>query len=199
MHVKKRTFAVHRKLGAELWRTVKPALAERLTDADDPTLWQLAITAILGRARADTLHYTGKDAIFIEIGCCASWIRPHWKTASGMTAPIGYNPTVFHDGGSAWSFRSLPAFDWSLKWQQDVVSGAMLQARGQPTRRPLTYRICVPARTGRHRQATVHTIWAPSSPDNSTRKWFSVYGFKRTNAKWRCFAQSEGEPGSRVE
>ena len=50
---------------------VEPVLSERLTDTDDPALWQLAITATLGRARADTTRYTGKDAILIEIGCCA--------------------------------------------------------------------------------------------------------------------------------
>jgi hypothetical protein len=194
MHVKRRTFAVHRKSGAELWRMVEPALTERLTDADDPALWQLAITAILGRAKCDTLGYNGKDAVLFEIGCCKHWIRPHWKTASGMSAPVGYNPTVFR-----WSFRSLPAFDWSLKWQLDVVLGAMLPTRGQSTRRPLTYRICVPARTTRHRRATIHTIWGPGCPNKSTQKWFIVYGFERTKTKWRCFAQSEGVPGSRIE
>ena len=45
---------------------VEPTLTERLADTDDPALWQLAITAILGRARADALNYTGKDAILFR-------------------------------------------------------------------------------------------------------------------------------------
>ena len=120
---------------------------------------------ILRRTKADASDYRGDEALLVEIGRCSHWIRPKWKTDSGMTWPFGYDPTVFHTGGKqAWSFRSLPHFDWSLRWRIEPVSGVCGPAvRGQPTRRPLCHRICIPARTLRHPQATVHTIWTPGA------------------------------------
>ena len=96
-------------MGAESWRLVRDDLTAKLTEDDDPALWEFALTTILGRTRADASLYTGKEAIIVEIGCCSHWIRPTWKTESGMTCPIGYDPTVFNTGGGAWSFGSLPA------------------------------------------------------------------------------------------
>ena len=184
----KKTAIAHRKMGAESWRLVRDDLAANLTEDDDPMLWEFALTTILGRTSGDASLYTGKEAIIVEVGCCSHWIRPKWKTRSGMTCTSGYDPTIFHNGGWAYGFRSLPAFDWSLKWRLDPASGSLEPIRGHPTRRPLCHRICIPARTSRHPQATVHTIWTPGSPDNPKRKWVILYGFERTESGWRCFA-----------
>ncbi len=190
--------SIRRKMGAESWRLVCDDLAAKLTEDDDPALWEFALTTILGRTRADASLYSGKEAILVEIGCCSHWIRPKWKTRSGMTWPFGYDPSVFHWGYGAWFFKSNPDFDWSFKWLLDPASGALEPMRGQPTRRPLCHRICIPARTSRHPQATVHTIWTPGSPDDATRKWVILYGFERTERGWRCFTEWEGERGERV-
>ncbi len=187
------------KMGAECWRLIRNDLAAELTEDDDPALWEFALTAILGRTRADASRYTGKEAIIVQIGCCSHWIRPKWKTRSGMTWPFGYNPSVFHWGDmGAWFFKSNPDFDWSRKWLLDPATGSLERMRGQPTRRPLCHRICLPARTSRHPQATVHTIWTPGAPDNSTRKWFLIYGFERTDAGWKCFTEWEGDREGKV-
>ena len=194
----KKTAIVHRKLGAESWRLVCDDLTAKLTEDDDSALWEFALTTILGRTRADALLYTGKEAILVQIGRCSHWIRPHGKTQSGMKCTSGYDPTIFRNGGWAYGFRSLPAFDWSFKWRLDIASGALEPAQGQPTRRPLCHRICLPARTARHPQATVHTIWTPGSPDDSTRKWVILYGFERADRGWRCFTEWGGERGARI-
>jgi hypothetical protein len=191
--------AVHRKAGAESWRLIRDDLTAKLTEDDDPALWEFALTTIIGRTRADASLHTGKEAVLVEIGCCSHWIRPTWKTESGMTWPFGYNPVVPKSDDWVGNFRSLPAFDWSLKWRLDIESGALEPAQGQPTRRPLCHRICIPARTSRHPQATVHTIWTPGSPTNPTRKWTMLYGFGQTSRGWRCFATWEGEAAANVK
>ena len=195
----KKSFTVQQKLGAESWRLIHDDLTARLTEDDDPILWESATATILGRTRADASLYTGKEAILVEIGRCSHWIQPKWKTESGMTWPFGYNPTVFRWGSTAWSGRSLPAFDWFLKWRLDIDSGALEPVRGQPTRRPLRYRICIPARTSRHPKATIHTIWTPGSPETPARKRTILYGFERMPRGWRCFTTWEGEPAAKVK
>jgi len=192
----KKTAIVHRRNGAESWRLIRDDLAANLTEDDDSKLWEFALATILGRTRADASLYAGKEAILVQIGCCSHWIRPKWKTLSGMTCTSGYDPTVFPTG--VCGFNHLPAFDWSSKWRLDPASGSLEPMYGQPTRRPLCHRICIPARTSRHPQATVHTIWTPGSPDNPKRKWLILYGFERTERGWRCFTQSEGERGGRI-
>jgi len=110
----KKTAIAHRKMGAESWRLVRDDLAAKLTEDDDPTLWEFALTTIPGRTRADASLYSGKEAILVQIGCCSHRIRPKWKTASGMTWPFGY---AYEHPSLSW--RSLPQFDWSLKWRLD--------------------------------------------------------------------------------
>lgn len=186
-----------RKLGADLWRSIRDDILARLCPDDDPALWEFALTMILGRTRTDASRYTGEEAMLVEIGCCSHWIRPKWKTDSGMTWPFGYNPTTFNLGGWSGNFRSLPRLDWSFKWQLDAVSGSLSPGHGQPTRRPLCHRICLPARTLRHPQATAHTIWTPGWPRNPKQKWTLLCGFKRTDGRWRCFTRWEGERASK--
>jgi hypothetical protein len=185
--------------GTDCWQLIRDVLVSKLSKNDDLVLWEVALTMILGRTCADASLYTGKEAILVEIGRCSHWIRPKWKTRSGMTWPFGYDPSVFHLGNmGAWFFTSNPHFDGSLKWQLNVESGALDLVQGQPTRRPLCHRICLPARTARHQKATVHTIWTPGSPENPKKKWLILYGFERTDTGWHCFSEWEGDPESKV-
>ena len=197
---KKAAIVQGKLVGAESWRLVCDELTAKLTEDDDPALWEFALTTILGRTRADASLYTGKEAILVQIGRCSHWIRPKWKTKSGMTWPFGYDPAVFHFGSmGAWFFKSNPPyFDWSFKWRLDLASGSLEPAQGQPSRRPLCHRICLPARTARHPQATVHTIWTQVRPTIPSKKVLLLYGFERTTRGWRCFTEWEGDRKGKV-
>jgi len=129
---------------------------------------------------ADAGVYSGKDCIITEIGRCSHWIRPHWQNAAGTAWPYGYG-----NDGQGFAYSSLPQFDWSLRWLRDPESGQRQPVSGQPTRRPLVHRIAIPARTARHPQATVHTIWTPGSPKDPKYKWMLIYGFEKSNNAWR--------------
>jgi hypothetical protein len=90
----------NRKMGAECWRLIRDDLAAKLTEDDDPALWEFALTTILGRTRTDASLYTGKEAILVQIGCCSHWICPKWKMDSGMTWPFWIRVLAgYHCGG----------------------------------------------------------------------------------------------------
>ena len=172
------------KTDRDLWSSFASAIKPRLDHDDDPALWQLAIDTILAFADADAEAYTGKDCIIAQIGRCSHWIRPHWKTRAGTAWPYGYGNI-----GNGFAFTSLPEFDWSIKWVREPHTNEWQLVSGQPTRRPLVHRIAIPARTSRHPQATVHTIWTPGSPNDPKHKLTVVYGFEKTHDDgWQLFA-----------
>jgi hypothetical protein len=156
-----------------------PALAAQLTDDDDPALWELATNTILAYTAL-----TGRDAkqdVFAQIGCCRHWIRPHqsrWMADGGFAAPFGYDKTT-----TGFSFRALPDLEWSVffKWTR---GGWEL---GRTGARCLLLRIAIPARTTRHLQAAVHTLWTPRSP-TSKEKVVQLYGFRKIEGVWQWTA-----------
>lgn len=158
-------------------------IGPRLDHDDDPVFWQRALVTVLAMTGAEAETYTGKDCIIAEIGRCSHWIRPHWKTRAGTAWPYGYG-----NAGNGFAFASLPEFDWSIKWMYDPDTSEWQLVSGQPTRRPLIHRIALPARTSRHPQATVHSIWTPGSPNNPRHKLAIVYGFEKTAGDaWQLF------------
>ncbi|NQT37496.1 MAG: hypothetical protein HQ581_08410 [Planctomycetes bacterium] len=159
------------------------ALAPWFGDDDDIALWETAIKTVFAESRLAIGSYDRKDRLIAEIGRCSHWIRPHWRTKKGTAVPAGYAKDV--DG---FSFHSLPDYDWSLKWMFDADSDTWRSLDRQPSRRPLTHRITIPARTARHPRATVHTIWTPGSPENPQTKLTIVYGFQRCDTNWQLFA-----------
>jgi hypothetical protein len=165
----------------DFWQFFGSDVGELLGEEDDPAFWQAAIDLILGDSHATAAAYSGEDSILVQIGRCSHWIRPHTKRPSGMAWPYGYG-----NAGQGFSLRSLPEFDWSLRWVRQPESGAWIKAEGQPSRRPLVQRIVVPARTVRHPRGTVHTIWLPGSPTSPKHKLTSVYGFEKGKSDWRC-------------
>lgn len=82
---------------------------------------------------------------------------------------------------------SLPAFDRSAHWSRgpDGWVDAPRAARGE-----LLLRIAVPARSRRHAQAAVHTVWIPGSPVHPKQRACQFYGFRRTDSVWSCTATS---------
>jgi hypothetical protein len=163
----------------DLWLAFAAPIVERLGDDDDLAFWHVAVETIVASTEADAEAYSGKDCIVIKVGCCSHWIQPHWQDGAGTAWPYGYGNI-----GQGFAYASLPQFDWSLQWSRDADTSQWQLSRGQPTRRPLIRRIAVPARTARHPQATVHTIWTPGSPRNSTCKVEIVYGVAKSGGDW---------------
>lgn len=156
-----------------------PSIAEHLTVDDDVDLWAVAVSTIL--TDATQLAQDTDDAIYSQVGCCSHWIRPNqcrWTAGGGFAAPFGYDRTT-----TGYSFRALPELDWSVffRW-----TGAGWEP-GRTGERCLLLRIALPARTARHLQAAVHTIWAPRSPA-SEEKVVQFYGFRKKDATWRLTA-----------
>jgi hypothetical protein len=163
-----------------------PRIACHLTQDDDPALWDVATTAVLADAGAAA---TGtRDEVYVQIGCCHHWISPHrpirWAAGGGFAWPFGYDPTT-----TGWSYRALPAFTWSewLKW-----TGGGWEP-GRTGRRCLVFRVAIPARTARHSQAAVHTIWTPRCPAGR-EKAVELFGFRRREGVWSLAATEAPEP-----
>jgi hypothetical protein len=149
-----------------------------LDDEDDPALWQVVVDHILAELPKDTNTR-------VEIGRCSHWLRPHksrWTADGGFASPVGY-------GGSGFSFRGRPLFDWSIvaKWTGDrwAATGAK-DRKGKAVKTSL--RVTVPSRTTRHPQAAVHTLWF-----QGMRTEWRLYGFRKREGTWRCTAETDWE------
>ena len=157
---------------------------ELLDSEDDPELWRVVLGQIL--ADAQYLASNNRDkkiTVFAHIGRCSHWLRPHqtrWITAADgrFAAPIGY-------GGSGYSRRGLPEFDWSLKWQWEREQEKWIPTLKPAGKRRLEFRVAIPSRTRRHQQAAVHTIWRPGTPAAPGEKAVQFYGFRQTDSAWQ--------------
>ena len=161
-----------------------PAIADHLTHDDDIGLWDVALSAILGRAEAAALSL--RENVFAEIGSCRHWISPHhpiqWvNNGFNFAWPFGYDKTT-----TGWSYRALPQFSWSelLRWTGDAWVLSELEARS------IVCRISIPARTARHLRASVHTLWTPHGPF-SKEKAVELYGFRKKAGAWSEAAYEE--------
>ncbi len=146
------------------------AILNLLTEVDDLALWQVVLDTIL----SDVRKVIG---MVVEVGRCSHWLRPHqtrWTADGGFAWPTGY-------GGTAYSRSGLPLFDWSVElewngeqWQLASLSSAIPSVR-----------VTVPARTNRHQQAAVHTLWMKGHAERR------FYGFRKKSNRWQLTAVSE--------
>lgn len=166
-----------------------PLIAENLTRDDDADLWDVATATLLAEVEA-SVRGTEQD-VYAQIGCCHHWISPHhpirWRAEGGFAWPFGYDKTT-----TGWSYRALPGLSWSvfLKWTGDAWE------LGRTGRRCLVFRIAIPARTGRHLQAAIHTIWTPHSP-STKEKVVQLFGFRKRGGKWSLTATEKMQPRRR--
>lgn len=166
-----------------------PLIAKHLTSDDDAELWRVATTALLAEAEASVVH--SRQHIYARIGCCNHWISPHspirWGAAGGFAWPFGYDKTSTSSG-----YRGLPQLIWSelLKWTGEVWESSRI------ARQSLVFRIAIPARTARHLQAAIHTIWTPHSP-TSKEKVVQLYGFRKKQEIWSETACQDIKPRTR--
>jgi hypothetical protein len=156
---------------------------DRLSEQDDPEAWT-AFLATIGEEFIERYRTNGgTKSWFLRIGTCSHWWRSHqarWTVSGGFTWPVGY---------SANGWPGLPAFDWSVilsyngeHWKQvEKFSG----------NRQVVLRVAVPARTARHRQAAIHTVWSTSHEP-------IFYGFRNVGGRWRCVAASDERTHGRM-
>jgi hypothetical protein len=89
----------------------------------------------------------------------------------------------------------LPGFDWSVKLQFEPAVANWIIPLEMPAKRFSFVRIAVPARTTRHRQAAVHTLWSPRTLDAKKRTVF--YGFRNLSGVWELMARSKEMTGEK--
>jgi hypothetical protein len=171
------------------WSNIIREVANRLSDSDDPQFWAVAIAEIYEDAQCLCIHSQNASRIFTEIGACSRWQRPHqhrWMKDGGFAAPYGY-------GGSSFNIHALPNFDWSLNFSWNLTEEGWTPVCAIVARRPLTLRVALPTRTGKHQQAAIHTLWTPGSPTTPDRKRLRLYGFRKADDQWKCTATQGDE------
>lgn len=150
----------------------------RLTVEDDLGLWENALT-VLGEEFLLRYDREGKNRgwVFL-VGACSLWVRPHnsrWNAAGGFVFPEGYQ-------------NSLPQLEWSVILSYGNRCWTPVQKL--PGKNNVVFRVVLPMRSARHKQAAVHTKW-------STNQNPILYGFRNIEGTWKCVAASdEGTQGS---
>ena len=156
------------------------AVVTKLTEDDDRDFWQTALTVLTD----EFLHRYDEEAknrewVFI-VGVCSHWVRPHnssWKTKAGrFLHPEGYKD-------------SSPQLDWSVTLVCKDRHWTLLEKL--PGKRRVTFRVAIPARTARHKQAAVNTRWSPVEDT-------VFYGFRHRDGLWKCVAVSDEELRGRI-
>jgi hypothetical protein len=166
------------------------SVEEQLSVEDDPALWRQVLKAVA--EDASVLQVAGhRWHLYAEVGVCSHWLRPHqtrWTAAGGFAWPVGYGSTRFSRSG-------LPGFDWSVKLQFNPALLDWIVPSEMPAKRFSFVRIAVPARTTRHRQAAVHTLWSAKTLGARRRTVF--YGFRNLSGVWELMARSKEMTGEK--
>lgn len=146
---------------------------------DERSFWHVALSVLtdefLQRHHADAKARPWA----MVVGVCSHWVWPHkgkWLAGGGFAWPLGY-----HD--------SVPEFDWSLTLL--FSEGKWVPAPKLPGKRVTIFRLAIPARTARHRQAVVRAHWVPGD-------CIIDYGFRKTSGAWRCVAVSDEASRGRI-
>ncbi len=146
--------------------------SSKLGADDDPRLWEVALKVL---ADEFLRRYNGaaknQKWIFV-VGACAHWVRPHnslWNAAGAFVYPEGY-------------LNSLPELDWSVLLSYQNQRWALIKKL--PGKKQTVFRVSIPARSMRHKQAAVHTQWSASQVP-------VFYGFRKLDGSWKCVAASD--------
>ncbi len=146
-----------------------------LTADDDPEFWQTALSVLADEfAILVSKPGTEKDWAML-VGACSHWRRPHqerWTVAGGFAWPS--------------ENRSFPNLDWSMTLL--YRDGELLPVPKLPGKGIRLFRVAMPSRTRRHKQAAVRACWGNTGES-------VLFGFRCMNAKWRCVAVSDLRSG----
>jgi hypothetical protein len=157
----------------DLWSAYKKVIEPLLGAEDDPALWQSVVNTVFPDAQALCQLVQGSWRVITQLGSCSHWLRPHqtrWTADGGFAWPTGYQ-------GRPWSRLGLPEFDW------------FRERTWRPGLKQLLFRVAVPSRSRRHRQAAVHTVWHPGKAFGFRSDVIQFYGFRRqASGSWACVA-----------
>ena len=165
-----------------------------LTAEDDPNFWVIAFDTLL--TDIDALHpdKSEKQDIFLQIGACSHWRRPHqerWTAAGGFAWPEGYVQKYKDHIKNSWGpiGGGLPELEWFVlvHWNRENKNWEMVEPKFHGKRK-LVFRAAFPTRTGRHLQAAIHTIWTPGTPERPDKQLVRFYGFRKRDQGWECVA-----------
>jgi hypothetical protein len=175
--------------------TFLEAISPHLTANDDVNLWNAAYETIV--ADIETLYpEKGKNEVFLQIGACSHWLRPHqmtWTAGGGFAWPEGYLQKYRDHIKNSWGpiGSGLPELDWfvlahwnSAKEEWEMVIPKLFG------KKKLVFRVAIPTRSLRHMQAAIHTVWIPGSPEDTHKKVTRFYGFRKKDESWKCVAAS---------
>ncbi|HSB12412.1 MAG TPA: hypothetical protein VLM38_23190 [Blastocatellia bacterium] len=169
-----------------------------LTAEDDANFWATAFDTLLSDIEALYPDKNQKQEVFLQIGACSHWLRPHqsrWTASGGFAWPEGYlQKYEDHTKNSLGPLGSgLPELDWFVlvHWNREQNEWEIVPSKFFGKSR-LIFRAAFPTRTARHPQAAIHTIWIPRSPRIQDKKIVRFYGFrKHHNNEWACVAASD--------
>jgi len=165
------------------WDDFGTRILVNLGTDDDERLWRAAIDVLFRDAEFLCHHARPKSPIYTQLGCCSHWLSPHnsgsWLPDARFAWPSGY-------GGGTHSIFGLPEFDWSLIWRWDRGTNRWTRNDRIRSKRPLAFRVTLPARTARRTRAVVHALWLPGSPTVPNVKLLQAYGFVKQDAEWHC-------------
>jgi hypothetical protein len=180
------------ELREEFERIIKMSL----TNEDDLEFWTSAFETLIQDVSAFELNECRKYEIFIQIGACSHWLRPHqkrWTAAGGFAWPVGYLQRAEDHIKNSWGpiGSGLPELDWFvlMHWNRESGEWQMVTPKFFGKKK-LILRVALPSNTLRHHQAAIHTIWSPESPELLNRKVEELYGFRKLNGQWQCVAKS---------
>jgi hypothetical protein len=165
-----------------------------LSTEDDVNFWLTAFDTLLSDVEALYPEKNKKQELFIQIGACSHWRRPHqhrWTAAGGFAWPDGYIQKYQDHIKNSWGpmGSGLPELEWFilLHWNHEEKEWQITEPKFFGKQR-LVFRASFPTRTKRHMQAAVHTIWDPGTPERSDEKLVRFYGFRKRNQEWGCVA-----------
>jgi hypothetical protein len=142
-----------------LFETIEP----KLVADDDPALWRDALVLLTDELAQRNAEESRRDVWAMVVGVCSHWVRPHnsrWNAAGGF----------------------VPELDWSLIFV--FRNQEWTTAKKLPGKNIKVFRVAIPARTARHKQAPIHSRWTPN-------KETVLYGFRKIADKWQCVGASD--------
>lgn len=92
-------------------------ITPQLSDEDDSNFWMTAFDTLLSDIDALYPYKSKKHEVFLQIGACSHWLRPHqhrWTASGGFAWPEGYLQRYQDHIKNSWGpiGSGLPELEW---------------------------------------------------------------------------------------